>query len=116
VTADDARIERLAGISVTRLRGCGKPLWVSGERVAAGEESAGRVLLVPPGCGPRLVSYLDGCSGVVCGTVGLTSHQAILAREALVPCVIGIADLAALRGAQRICVLGDTGFVLARWR
>jgi phosphohistidine swiveling domain-containing protein len=107
---------RLAATVVTPVPASGRPLWLSVPRSAVAGEAIGRVLLVPAGFGPRLASYLVECVGMVCQGGGLASHAAILAREALVPCLVGVADLHRLRTADEVRLDVDGGFVVGVWR
>jgi phosphohistidine swiveling domain-containing protein len=107
---------RLPALTVTPLPAYGPPLWVSGSHSALAGEATGRVLLVPRGFGPRLASYLVDCAGVVGEAGGLTSHVAILAREALVPCMVGVDAVHSLRTADEVRLDVAAGIVLGVWR
>lgn len=108
---------RLRAVVITPMSASGRPLWLSStRRSATSGEATGRVLLVPVGFGPRLASYFSDCAGVVCEAGGFTSHAAILAREALVPCMAGVADLRCLRTASEVRLDVKGGFVVGVWR
>ncbi len=75
-------------------------------------ESVANTILVVPHCQPSDLPWLQQAAGLICGTGGLTSHGAILARELGLPAIVGFSGaITTIQTGQWIKLDGDQGAI-----